>query len=89
MDDLNYRVQVVNQNCCYNQPPHLSVDPAVAYEGNPNQATQEDGEAGIFDIEADNAAGGPDVIYNLQGIRLEKATTPGIYIINGKKTVIR
>lgn len=24
MDDLNYRAQVINQNCCYNQPPHLS-----------------------------------------------------------------
>lgn len=31
MDDLQYRVQVVNQNCCYNQPPHLSYDPAVKY----------------------------------------------------------
>ena len=24
MDDLNYRAQVINQNCCYNQPPHIS-----------------------------------------------------------------
>ncbi len=24
MDDLNYRAQVINQNCCYNQPAHLS-----------------------------------------------------------------
>ncbi len=29
MEDLNYRSQVVNQNCCYNQPPHLSFDPIV------------------------------------------------------------
>lgn len=29
MDDPQYRVQVVNQNCCYNQPPHLSYNPAV------------------------------------------------------------
>ncbi len=28
MDDLNYRAQVINQNCAYNQPPHLSYDPA-------------------------------------------------------------
>lgn len=89
MDDLNYRVQVVNQNCCYNQPPHLSVDPSVAYAGNPNKAEQADDESGIFDIEADKADDAPDVIYNLQGIRLEKVTTPGIYIINGQKTVIR
>ena len=31
MDDLNYRAQVINQNCCYNQPPHLSYDPAHTY----------------------------------------------------------
>lgn len=29
MEDYNYRAQVVNQNCCYNQPPHLSFDPIV------------------------------------------------------------
>lgn len=29
MDDAQYRVQVVNQNCCYNQPPHLSYDPSL------------------------------------------------------------
>lgn len=28
MDDPQYRVQVVAQNVCYNQPPHLSYDPA-------------------------------------------------------------
>ncbi len=26
MDDGNYRAQVINQNCCYNQPPHLGYD---------------------------------------------------------------
>lgn len=26
MDDVNYRAQVINQNCAYNQPPHLSYD---------------------------------------------------------------
>ena len=30
MDDLQYRVQVVNQNVAYNQPPHLSYDPSLA-----------------------------------------------------------
>ena len=30
MDDFQYRAQVINQNCCYNQPPHLSYDPRVA-----------------------------------------------------------
>ena len=42
MDDLNYRAQVIAQNVCYNQPPHLSYDPSVKYAGNPNQAVQED-----------------------------------------------
>ena len=32
MDDLNYRAQVINQNCCYNQPPHLSYDPARSHQ---------------------------------------------------------
>lgn len=32
---------------------------------------------------------GEEVIYNLQGVRVAKAATPGIYIVNGKKTVIR
>lgn len=27
MDDFNYRAQVINQNCCYNQPPHVSYNP--------------------------------------------------------------
>lgn len=44
MDDAQYRVQVVNQNCCYNQPPHLSFDPAVLYAGNPSVAEEEDEE---------------------------------------------
>ncbi len=26
MDDANYRAQTINQNVCYNQPPHLSYD---------------------------------------------------------------
>ena len=30
MDDFQYRAQVINQNCAYNQPPHLSFDPRVA-----------------------------------------------------------
>ncbi len=31
MDDPQYRVQIVNQNCCYNQPPHLGYDPATEH----------------------------------------------------------
>lgn len=87
MDDLNYRVQVVNQNCCYNQPPHLSFDPSVKYAGNPNVAQQDDIiTSGIDDIAADNNA--PDVIYTIQGIRISKITAPGLYIKNGKKILV-
>ncbi len=31
MDDIQYRENVVSQNVGYNQPPHLSYDPAVHY----------------------------------------------------------
>lgn len=87
MDDLNYRVQVVNQNCCYNQPPHLSVDPSVEYAGNPNCALQEDVTADYNSIDEIATPGheGPDVIYNLQGMRIDRISSPGIYIVNGKK----
>ena len=87
MDDLNYRVQVVNQNCCYNQPPHLSVDPSIVYAGNPNHATQEDDTSAVDGIEAENGAA--DAIYTLEGIRIERITAPGLYIVNGKKVMVR
>lgn len=86
MDDLNYRVQVVNQNCCYNQPPHLSVDPSRVYAGNPNHATDSDNTS----IEETLGGNEPaeDIIYNMQGIRIPEITQPGIYIRNGKKIVV-
>ena len=31
MDDFDYRAQVINQNCCYNQPPHLGYNPRATY----------------------------------------------------------
>lgn len=48
-----------------------------------------DTEAGIDGIEADAPEAGETRIYNLQGIRLDRADIPGIYIINGEKTVVR
>ena len=42
MDDLQYRVQVANQNVAYNQPPHLSYDPAVRF-GAPLSGQVEEG----------------------------------------------
>lgn len=84
---LNYRVQVVNQNCCYNQPPHLSVDPSIVYAGNPNQAQQKNEDTAVSGIETGSEAA--DVIYTLQGIRIERISAPGLYIVNGKKVLVR
>lgn len=89
MDDLNYRVQVVNQNVAYNQPPHLSFDPAVKYKGNPNVAQQADVSVDeIVNIEA-RPQNGDNAIYTLQGVRVDNVSAPGIYIMNGKKIVIK
>ena len=87
MDDLNYRVQVVNQNCCYNQPPHLSVDPSIFYAGNPNQAQQKNDTSAIDSLDADEDA--TEAIYTLEGIRIERITAPGLYIVGGKKVIVR
>jgi len=89
MDDLNYRVQVVNQNCAYNQPPHLSYDPAVKYKGNPNVAKMED-EAdpnAIIAVETEEA--GNDEIYTLQGVKVQNMNRSGVYIKAGKKILVK
>ena len=92
MDDLNYRAQVINQNCCYNQPPHLSYDPAVKYAGNPNKAVQEDKPdptaIGAVETDADDTTG-ENAIYTIMGVKVDKVTTPGIYIVNGKKVYMK
>ena len=90
MDDLQYRVQVVNQNCCYNQPPHLSFDPAVKYKGNPNVAQQKNEVNGIEEVNLNpNLNNLKTSIHTLQGVRIEKPTTPGIYVVNGKKVIVK
>lgn len=44
--------------------------------------------SGVEGIEADN--NGEEVIYNLQGVRVNRADLPaGLYIVNGRKQVIR
>ncbi len=85
MDDLNYRAQVITQNVCYNQPPHLSFDPAVKYKGNPNVAQQEDlpDPTGVDEVKA-VAPAGEDVIYDLAGRRLTGKPSKGFYILGGK-----
>lgn len=88
MDDLNYRAQVINQNVCYNQPPHLSFDPSVKYAGNPNKAQTEDITSAVETLETEES-NVPDVIYTIQGIRVDRITTPGLYIVNGKKVMVK
>lgn len=46
------------------------------------------GTSAVGEIEADNTAG-IDRWYNLQGIRIDKPKTSGIYIRNGRKTYVR
>lgn len=49
----------------------------------------EDDEAtAVAEVEA-QAAGAENVIYNMQGVRVQSATAPGLYIINGKKVVVK
>ena len=90
MDDLNYRAQVITQNVCYNQPPHLSFDPAVKYKGNPNVAQQEDlpDPTGVDEVKA-VAPAGEDVIYDLAGRRLTGKPSKGFYILGGKTYLAR
>lgn len=45
-----------------------------------------DGEGGISEIELDPAGSNA---YNLKGIQVAKPTTPGLYIINGQKTLVK
>ena len=47
------------------------------------------GQSGIDSVEAASPAYGSEGIYDLQGRRLKSASRPGLYIINGTKTIIR
>lgn len=89
MEDIQYRENVVSQNCAYNQPPHLSYDPAIKYEGNPlGVETDKNIALAIGDVVADKAVS-DDAIYTLQGVKLERISSPGIYIIGGKKVYVK
>lgn len=44
--------------------------------------------AGV-DITVDENTNEEDIIYNIQGIRMKDITAPGIYIVNGKKILVR
>ncbi|MDE6770988.1 MAG: hypothetical protein K2J49_00155 [Muribaculaceae bacterium] len=45
------------------------------------------GDSAVEGIEADKD--GKETIFNLQGVRLDRIPGPGIYIVNGRKTIIR
>lgn len=104
MDDLNYRAQVIAQNVCYNQPPHLSFDPAVKYKNNPNVAKQEDETMPTGITVFDSHTNDSQPIYDLQGRIVaygslsSLATHPssliphlprGIYIQGGNKYYVK
>ncbi len=67
------------------------------YSISPSQCTVNEGYTRCYDINADltgiNGVQAEDssaeVIYDLQGRRVEHVTKTGVYIVNGKKTVIR
>lgn len=54
-----------------------------------NIAVEKDGSLGIDAPVIDNADRHDDAIYTITGIRVKEATAPGIYIINGKKVIIK
>lgn len=77
-----------------NEGHYLNVDNfRITYYGNNTtvEAVKEAISAGINDIisEEPAAAAADNRIFNLQGIQVANPTTPGIYICNGKKFVVR
>lgn len=55
-------------------------------EGEGNEGEGNEGESAIDDVEAEDAE---DVIYDLTGRRINEITEAGIYIINGKKVLVK
>jgi len=47
-----------------------------------------DGDSAVDGIEADDDSS-EVIIYNLQGVRIDRISSPGIYIVNGKKIIVR
>lgn len=80
MHDHTYRMAIAWQNVAYNQPPHLGYYlPDYAEDTTTGiSATQNDKGKRIND----------KYLYDLQGRRITKAPTRGLYITNGKKMVV-
>lgn len=72
-----------------------TIEAETAYEADGNWTKYFDAEhiiyndefTGIENIVIENAKN--SVIYNINGVRINKATIPGIYIINGKKVLVK
>lgn len=80
-DDHVYDMSIAWQNVGYNQPPHLSYDPAA-------EATGDDGGTTAISCVTSTHAATP--IYNLHGQRMPEGKLPkGIYIQDNKKISIR
>ncbi len=80
MHDHVYRMGVAWQNVAYNQPPHLGYylpDYIDSFQG---VATA------IQSVETDAVK--DDAWYTLQGVRIDKPTTKGVYIHKGMKVVV-
>lgn len=80
MHDHMYRIGVAWQNVAYNQPPHLGYylpDYIDSFQG---VATA------IQSVETDAVK--DDAWYTLQGVRVDKPTTKGVYIHKGMKVVV-
>lgn len=48
----------------------------------------DDEATAVAEVEA-QATSAENVIYNMQGVRVQSATAPGLYIINGKKVLVK
>lgn len=47
------------------------------------------GTTGIAEITSGNSDTPVKTVYNLQGIRIDKVTSAGLYIVNGKKVFMK
>lgn len=90
-DDHVYDMAIAWQNVGYNQPPHLSFDPAVKYKAAAIRHT-------AYGQDADDASASDSSIYNLCGQKVAETDgkglsgiglPKGIYIYKGKKLIIK
>lgn len=79
-DDHTYDLAIVWQNCGYNQPPHLDYSPVEYYK----QLNEK--ETAIRTVKAE----GTQIRYtDLQGRHISHPTVSGIYMVDGKKVLVK